>query len=76
MVHRKSYKLRSRALWKYVTGEATAPADNASSEDKEKYALGESQAFWLIYESVGLERATSVTFIWSVMFVHMFTIES
>ncbi len=51
----KSYKLRSRALWKYVTGEATAPADNASSEDKEKYALGESQAFWLIYESVGLE---------------------
>ena len=51
----KCYKLRSRALWKYVTGEAAAPADDASSEDKEKYTFGESQAFWLIYESVGLE---------------------
>ena len=41
----KRYKLRLRALWKYVTGEATALADNASSKDKERYTLGESQAF-------------------------------
>ena len=39
---KKSYKLHSRALQKYITGEVTTLADNASLEDKEKYALGES----------------------------------
>jgi hypothetical protein len=38
----KRYKLRLRALWKYVTGEATALAKNASLKDKEKYTLRES----------------------------------
>ena len=42
-------------LWKYIIGKVTAPANNASLEDKEKYIFRESQAFWLIYELVGFE---------------------
>ena len=37
----KCYKLYLRALWKYITGKATALANNASLEDKEKYTLRE-----------------------------------
>ena len=38
----KRYKLYLRALQKYITGEATTLANNASSKDKEKYTLRES----------------------------------
>ena len=38
---KKHYKLCLRVLWKYVTSETTAPANNASLEDKEKYTFRE-----------------------------------
>jgi gag-polypeptide of LTR copia-type len=51
----KYYKLKSKGLWKYVTGDATVPNETAPEEDKTKYNLEEAQAFWLIYESVDIQ---------------------
>ena len=39
---KKCYKLYLKVLQKYVTGEVTALANDASSEDKEKYTFRES----------------------------------
>ena len=41
----KCYKFCLRVLWKYITSKVTAPANDASLENKEKYIFRESQVF-------------------------------